>query len=108
MINMIPINHNECNYSKGNQHDCCKHPSYCIFNKHRINMENMIHQLEIEQHQLNKDLEFINEEATDNCANYNDTISRLKIVNADLNRMKKFRANIIKKEDEKYGYFKQV
>ena len=38
---------NDCNYSPGDdQHECCTHNHYCIFNENRTKLEKDIHELE--------------------------------------------------------------
>ena len=95
----------ECYYSPGtDKHSSCTHPHYCIFNKNRINLENNIHELENELHQRIHDLKFIKNEGTNNCADYEATKKRIKILNADLEHLRKHRKKIINKEVNGYGF----
>ena len=99
------INYNECFYSPGpDQHSCCTHPNYCIFNPKRIQLEKSIRALEKELHHRNKSLEFIKKEGTYNTIDYEENTSRIKILNKDLNRLREFRKKIIKKEVKAYGF----
>ena len=99
------INYNECNYSPGqDKHSCCTHPHYCIFNPKTIQLEKSIHALEIELHYRIECLNFIKKEGTSNCADYEQTKSRIKILNNDLNRLRKFRSRIIEKGGRAYGF----
>ena len=99
------IDYNECYYSPGtDKHSCCTHPNYCIFNPKRIQLEKSIHALEIELHYRNKCLEFIKKEGTHNCADYEQTKSRIKNLNNDLKRLREFKQKITKKEVKDYGF----
>lgn len=97
--------YNTCYYSLGtDKHSCCTHQHYCIFNKNRINLEKNIHQLETELHKRIIDLKFIKNEGTSNCADYEATKQRIKILNMDLDHLRKFRNKIINKEVQGYGF----
>ena len=97
---------NTCYYSPGDdKHSCCTHPHYCIFNTNRINLEKDITKLENELHQRIIDLKFIKNEGTDNCADYEATTERIRILNTDLEHLRKFRNKIIENKEAKgYGY----
>jgi len=96
---------NTCYYNPGtDKHNTCTHQHFCIFNKNRIQLDNNIHQLETELHQRIIDLKFIKNEGTDNCANYEATKERIRILNTDLEHLRKFRNKIIEKEVKGYGY----
>ena len=99
-------NVNTCYYSPGtDQHSCCTHPHYCIFNKNRINLETNITQLENELHQRIHDLKFIKNEGTNNSADYEATKERIKILNTDLEHLRNHRNKIIEnKESIGYGF----
>ena len=97
-------NVNTCYYSPGtDQHACCTHTHYCIFNNNRIRLENDIHKLETELHQRIKDLKFIKNEGTNNCADYEATKDRITLLNRDLENLRKSRKNIIENTEVK-GY----
>lgn len=99
------IDYNECYYSPGtDKHSCCTHPNYCIFNPKVIQLENSIISLEKELHYRNKSLEFIKKEGTPNTLDYKTNKSRIKTLNEDLNKLRKFKENIIKKEVKEYGF----
>lgn len=99
------IDYNECNYSPGDdKHSCCTHPHYCIFNPKVIQLENSIHSMQIELHYRNKCLQFIKKEGTPNCADYEQTKKRIKILNNDLNRLREFKNKIIKNGGKTYGF----
>lgn len=100
------INYNTCYYSPGDdKHSCCTHPHYCIFNPNRIRLETDITSLENELHQRIKDLKFIKNEGTENCADYEATTNRIRILNEDLDHLRKFRNKIIEnKEVQGYGF----
>ena len=98
------IDYNECNYSPGNKHSCCTHPTYCIFNPRRIQLEKSIHSLEKELHYRNKCLEFIKKEGTNNTIDYETNKNRIKILNEELTRLREFKNNIIKREVKEYGF----
>ena len=98
------IDYNECNYSTGNKHSCCKHPNYCIFNNKRIQLEKSIHSLEKELHNRNKSLDFIKKEGTNNTLDYETNKKRIKILNEELNNLRKFKDKIIENEVKKYGF----
>ena len=96
------IDYNECNYSPGkDKHTLCTHPHYCIFNKKRIQLEKNIHELEKELHDKIHSLNFIKKEGTDNSENPDEIENRIKILNEDLNKLKKFRNKMIKKGERK-------
>lgn len=97
---------NTCYYSPGtDKHSCCTHPHYCIFNPNRIRLETDITKLENELHQRIYDLKFIKNEGTNNCADYEATKNRIKVLNEDLNNLRTFRNKIIEnKESKGYGY----
>ena len=97
---------NTCFYSPGtDKHDTCTHQHYCIFNKNRIRLETDINKLENELHQRIYDLKFIKNEGTNNCADYEATKKRIKILNEDLEHLRKFRNKIIENtESEGYGF----
>ena len=98
---------NTCYYSPGtnDKHSCCTHPHYCIFNSNRIRLEHDIHKLETELHQRIKDLKFIKNEGTSNCADYNITRERITILNTDLENLRKSRNKIIENTEVKgYGF----
>lgn len=87
---------NTCYYSPGeDKHSCCTHPHYCIFNKNRERLETDINKLENELHQRIYDLKFIKNEGTNNCADYEATKDRIRILNEDLEHLRKFRNKII-------------
>lgn len=100
------INYNTCYYSPGtDKHSCCTHPHYCIFNKNRIRLETDLTSLENELHQRITDLKFIKNEGTPNCADYEATTNRIRILNEDLDHLRKFRNKIIEnKEVQRYGF----
>ena len=98
------IDYNECNYSTGNKHSCCKHPTYCIFNPRRIQLEKSIHQLEKELHYRNKCLLFSKKEGTNNTIDYETNKSRIKILNEELTKLREFKNKIIEKEVKEYGF----
>ena len=61
--------------------------------------------MENELHQRIKDLKFIKNEGTNNCADYEATTKRIKILNEDLNNLRTFRNKIIEnKESKGYGF----
>ena len=96
---------NTCYYSPGeDKHAACTHPHYCIFNQNRINLETDILKLENELHQRIHDLKFIKNEGTNNCADYEATTNRIKILNKDLENLREFRNKIIEKEVKGYGF----
>lgn len=97
---------NTCYYSPGeDKHDCCTHPHYCIFNQNRIRLETDINKLENELHQKIYDLKFIKNEGTNNSADYEATKNRIRILNEDLEHLRKFRNKIIEnKEAVGYGF----
>ena len=97
---------NTCYYSPGDdKHATCTHPHYCIFNKNRIQLETNITQLENELHQRIHDLKFIKNEGTNNCADYEATKNRIRILNEDLEHLRNFRKKIIEnKESNGYGF----
>ena len=97
---------NTCYYSPGDdKHECCKHPHYCIFNSNRIRLETDITKLENELHQRIYDLKFIKNEGTSNSADYEATKNRIKILNTDLEYLRKFRNEIIENKEVKgYGF----
>lgn len=97
---------NTCYYSPGtDKHSCCTHPHYCIFNENRIQLEKDIRALEIELEKRMKDLKFIKNEGTSNCADYEATTERITIINFDLERLRKSRNNILgNKEVKGYGF----
>ena len=97
---------NTCYYSPGDdQHKCCTHTHYCIFNKNRIQLETDITKLEKEHHTKIIDLKFIKKEGTNNCADYKATTNRIKILNNDLEHLRKFRNKIIENTEVKgYGF----
>lgn len=97
---------NTCYYSPGSDsHSCCTHPHYCIFNQNRIQLETDITKIENELHQRIHDLKFIKNEGTKNCADYDETSKRIRILNADLEHLRKFRNKIIENnENGGYGY----
>ena len=97
---------NTCFYSPGtDQHSCCTHPHYCIFNENRINLEKDITKLENELHQRITDLKFIKNEGTNNCADYEATKNRITVLNTDLEHLRNFRNKIIENKEVKgYGY----
>ncbi len=45
---------NICRYDDGCEHELCKHPHYCIFNKNRVDLETDITNLENEISNLKK------------------------------------------------------
>ena len=97
---------NTCYWSPGDdKHATCTHPYYCIFNPNRIRLDNDIRRLETELHQRITDLKFIKNEGTQNSADYNQTRNRIKYLNIDLEKMRKFRDNIIEKEVKAYGHY---
>ena len=94
-----------CYYSPGkDKHAACTHQHYCIFNQHTIQLETDIIKLENELHQRIHDLKFIKNEGTNNCADYEATKKRIKILNADLEHLRKHKNKIINKEVKGYGY----
>ena len=97
---------NTCYWSPGeDQHECCTHQHYCIFNNNRIQLETDITKLENELHQRIHDLKFIKNEGTNNCADYEATKNRIKILNSDLEHLRKFRKKIIENTEVKgYGF----
>ena len=97
---------NTCYYSPGDdKHICCTHPHYCIFNPNRIQLETDITKLENELHQRIYDLKFIKNEGTPNSADYEATTERIKILNTDLEHLRKFRNKIIENKEAKgYGF----
>ena len=97
---------NTCYWSPGEDgHNCCTHQHYCIFNKNRITLETDITKLENELHQRIHDLKFIKNEGTHNSADYEATKNRIKILNADLEHLRKHRNKIIENKEAKgYGY----
>ena len=97
---------NTCYWSPGkDSHSCCTHQHYCIFNQNRIQLETDINKLENELHQRIYDLKFIKNEGTNNCADYEATKERIKILNADLEHLRNHRNKIIEnKESKGYGY----
>ena len=97
---------NTCYYSPGEDHHAtCTHPHYCIFNPNRIRLETDITKLENELHQRIHDLKFIKNEGTNNSADYEVTKERIKILNTDLEHLRKFRNKIIEnKGGTGYGY----
>ena len=97
---------NTCYWSPGEDaHNCCTHQHYCIFNKNRIRLETDINQLENELHQRIHDLKFIKNEATNNCADYEATKNRIKILNTDLEHLRNHRNKIIENKEAKgYGF----
>lgn len=98
-------NLNTCYYSPGtDQHSTCTHPHYCIFNPNRIDLEKNITKLENELHQRINELNFIKKEGTNNSADYEVTKNRIRYLNADLERLRKHRENIIKMEVKEYGF----
>lgn len=98
------INYNECYYSPGEKHSCCKHPNYCIFNPKRIQLEKSIHALEKELHYRNKSLNFTKKEGTPNTIDYETNKSRIKILNEELTRLRQFKNKIIETEVKEYGF----
>ena len=60
--------------------------------------------MQMELHYRNKCLLFIKTEGTSNCADYETTKKRIKILNNDLKRLKEFKNKIIKKEVKEYGF----
>ena len=99
------IDYNECNYSPGDdKHSCCTHPNYCIFNPKRIQLEKSIHSIKKELDYRNGCLYFIKSEGSFNSADYEQTKKRIKILNNDLNRLRKFKDKIIEKEVKEYGF----
>lgn len=96
---------NTCYYSPGaDKHESCTHPEYCIFNPNRIRLDNNIHDLETELHQRIIDLHFINNEATNNSADYLQTKARIKYLNADLQHLRKHKNKIIQNKVKAYGH----
>ena len=97
---------NTCYWSPGeDQHECCTHQHYCIFNNNRIQLETDITKLENELPQRTHDLKFIKNEGTNNCADYEATKNRIKILNSDLEHLRKFRKKIIENTEVKgYGF----
>ena len=97
---------NTCFYSSGDdKHECCTHPHYCIFNQNRINLETDITKLENELHQRIYDLKFIKNEGTNNSADYEVTKERIRILNTDLEHLRKHRNKIIENKEVKgYGF----
>ena len=99
------IDYNYCNYSPGpDKHSCCKHPTYCIFNPKRIQLEKSIQSLKKELDYRNKCLQFIKKEGTFNCADYEQTKKRIRILNNDLKKLREFKNKIIEKEVKEYGF----
>ena len=100
------IDYNTCYYSPGtDKHSCCTHQHYCIFNPNRIQLETNITQLENELHQRIKDLKFIKNEGTSNCADYEATKNRITVLNTDLEHLRKHRDKIIENKEVKgYGF----
>lgn len=98
--------HNTCQYSPGpDKHILCSHQHYCIFNKNRIRLETDITKLENELHQRIYDLNFIKNEGTSNCVDYEVTKNRIRILNEDLEHLRNFRNKIIENKEAKgYGY----
>ena len=95
---------NTCYYSPGeDKHSCCTHPHYCIFNQNRIRLETDINKLENELHQIIYDLKIIKNERTNNCEDYEATKDRIRILNEDLEHLRKFRNKIIE-NTEAVGY----
>jgi len=97
---------NTCYWSPGDdKHATCTHPHYCIFNPNRIQLETDITKLENELHQRIYDLKFIKNEGTPNSADYEATTERIKILNQDLEHLRKFRNKIIENKEAKgYGF----
>lgn len=97
---------NTCYYSPGEDaHSCCTHKHYCIFNQNRIRLETDITKLENELHQKIYDLKFIKNEGTNNSADYEATKNRIRILNEDLEHLRKFRNKIIENKEAKgYGF----
>ena len=67
-------------------------------------LDDNIHELETELHQRIKDLKFIKNEGTHNCADYKATTERITILNKDLENLRKSRNNIIENEVKGYGF----
>lgn len=97
---------NNCYWSPGKDgHSCCTHQHYCIFNKNRERLETDIIKLENELHQRIYDLKFIKNEGTNNSADYEATKERIKILNADLEHLRKHKNKIIENKEVKgYGF----
>ena len=97
---------NTCYYSPGDdKHETCPHPHYCIFNKNRTRLETDITKLENELHQRIHDLKFIKNEGTNNSADYEATKERIRILNKDLEHLRKFKNKIIENKGGKgYGF----
>lgn len=98
--------HNTCQYSPGpDKHILCSHQHYCIFNKNRIRLDTDINKLESELHEKITNLKFIKNEGTDNCADYEATKNRIRILNEDLENLRNFRTRIIENKEVKgYGF----
>lgn len=95
---------NTCYYSPGpDKHSCCTHQHYCIFNENRINLEKDITKLKNELHQRITDLKFIKNEGTNNCADYEATKNRIRVLNTDLEHLRNFRNKILENKEAK-GY----
>lgn len=98
--------HNTCQYSPGqDKHILCSHQHYCIFNKNRIRLDTDINKLESELHEKITNLKFIKNEGTVNCADYEATKNRIRILNMDLENLRNFRNKIIENKEVKgYGF----
>lgn len=83
--------YNQCYYSPTEKHDLCTHQDYCIFDENRVLLEERIKHLSDELAQAINDYNFIREEGTPNCADYEATKMKIKILNEDLKRLEEFK-----------------
>lgn len=98
------IDYNTCYYSPGNdKHSCCTHQHYCIFNKNRIMLETEINNLSKELHSHIQSLNALKNGKHYTNANYRETKEAIKLLNEDLNRLRKFEKRIKNKEVKNYG-----
>ena len=97
-------NINTCYYSKGDKHSTCTHPHYCIFNKHVIQLEKQLTNLNNNLEKYNNILK--NLKKNDIFTNETEESCKKKIKNIenDLIKLNKFKENILGKKEGLYGY----
>lgn len=101
----MTINYEKCNYSKGNKHQFCKHPYYCIFNNNRIQLEKRILNLQQKIQKTEQNIQFIEYEGTTNSeGDYHDLKEDLKIYNNDYKKLEDFENKIKKGMVKRYGF----
>jgi len=95
---------NTCNYSDGNKHECCTHPTYCIFNENRDRLERQITKLQREYY----DLKRLHDNYFKGCycgdLDFNFLLRKLDLVKHNISRMVKFRKMILDGDVNGYGF----